>query len=308
MKRYTEGPEWTLSEIEADCVLAAQQFRLRRASEPLEDYLAEFKTAEAAADAIIDQLPQILGQPPNQELLADLVADKDLGMALRYLAAPPISEDDLDTVLAVKVTHRALRLDAAVAEGLVSLLPQTIDPMRFPWIREEVEPTDEQMLAAKLSTAVVATIQRVQTKRRSEENRALETAVENLLKELGYERLPTPGGAISNFRDAPAPGRYMVAVALGGDNGDCVIGLSDGRCLALECKSSNSVINSRKRLNKEVVKDGENWRRQFGNQLVAGAVLRGVYQPRYVLEAQQTPLLIFWEHNLGALRSFIESV
>jgi hypothetical protein len=99
----------------------------------------------------------------------------------------------------------------------------------------------------------------------------------------------------------------MTSVTLGGDNADCVLGLADGRCLALECKSSNSAINSRKRLNKEVVKDAENWRRQFGNQVLAGAVLRGVSDPRYVHEAQTTPLLIFWGHGLEELRRFVVS-
>ncbi len=61
---------------------------------------------------------------------------------------------------------------------------------------------------------------------------------------------------------------------------------------------------NRKRLNKEIVKDAENWR-QFGNQVVAGAVLRGVFDPRYVHEAQETPVLVFWGYGLEELRRFV---
>lgn len=99
----------------------------------------------------------------------------------------------------------------------------------------------------------------------------------------------------------------MTGVTLGRHNGDFVVGLFDRRRLALECKSSNSALNSRKRLNKEVVGDASEWARQFGNQVVSGAVLRGVFDSRYVLTAQGTPLLIFWSHRLEDLRKFIES-
>lgn len=307
MRHPAAGRVWSIAEINADCIQAEQAFRLRRTSEPLEDYLAEFDTAKAAADDVIDRLPEILAEPANRDLLGKLTADRDLSTALRYLAAPPISEDDLDTLLSTKVTARAIRADPALAQGLVDLIRQTIDPKRFPWIRERVAPTKTQLNAAKLASAVAATIQRVQTKRRGDEKKALEGAVESVLMDMGYERIPSPQNAITNFREVPAAGKYMTCVTLGSDNADCAVGLSDGRCLALECKSSNSPINSRKRLNKEVVKDAENWRRTFGAQLVAGAVLRGVFVARYVRDAQETPLLIFWEHRLDDLRSFIES-
>ena len=91
------------------------------------------------------------------------------------------------------------------------------------------------------------------------------------------------------------------------DNGDCVIGLYDRRRLVLECKSSNSEINSRKRLNKEVVKDAKNWGGQFGAQVLTAAALRGVFKPGYVQEAQATPIMILWGNRLEHLKSFIES-
>ena len=305
MRPPANGRIWTLEEITADCIQSEQEFRLRRISEPLEDYINEFDTAKLAADTIIDQLPDILSHPANQELLATLASDRYLSTALRYLAAPPISEDDLDTLLATKLSGRALRADAALAEGLVNIIRETIDPRRFPWIRDGGAPTDKQLYAAKLASAVASTIQRVQTKRRGDEKKALESAVAENLFELNYNRSATPARAIRNSEELPGPECFMTGVTLGADNGDFVIGLFDRRRLALDCKSSNSAINSRKRLNKEIVKDAENWRRQFGNQVVAGAALRGVFDPRYVFEAQGTPLLIFWGHRLTDLKEFI---
>ena len=305
MRTAHTGRIWTFEEIRADCIQSEQEFRLRRTSEPLEDYINEFDSAKKAADAIIDQLPDILKHPANQELLASLASDAHMCTALRYLAAPPISEDDLDTLLATKLSARTLRANPGVAEGLVNIIRETIVPRRFPWIRDGGTPTGEQLYAAKLASAVAATIQRIQTKRRGDEKKALENALESELIGLEFKRVASPPHAIQNAEDLPAPKSFMANVTLGADNGDCVVGLFDRRRLALECKSSNSTINSRKRLNKEVVKDAENWRRQFGNQVVAGAVLRGVYEPRYVMEAQGTPLLIFWSHRLSDITDFI---
>lgn len=306
-RQASNGRVWTLDEIAHDCAKAQELFRLRRTNEPLEDYLTEYTAAQIAADTIIDQLHEILAEPANKDLLASIVANESLFIALRYLSAPPISEDDLGTLLARRISATSLRSSQILANGLAALIRQTIDPKRFPWVEAGKAPTKAQLHTAKVASAVAATIQRVQANRRNDEKKELESSVTSLLDALGFVRTRTPRHAVQNAEDLPGPSEYMTSVTLGEDNGDCVVGLLDRRRLALECKSSNSEINSRKRLNKEAVKDAENWRRQFGNQVVSGAVLRGVFNPRYVSHAQGTPLLIFWGHRLEDLQQFIES-
>jgi len=88
---------------------------------------------------------------------------------------------------------------------------------------------------------------------------------------------------------------------------DFVIGLKHGRMLALEAKASNSEINSRKRLNKEVVVDAQHLQDHFGTQVVSAAALRGVFKPEYVAAAQSTPLIIFWSHRLDDLKTFLSA-
>ena len=75
----------------------------------------------------------------------------------------------------------------------------------------------------------------------------------------------------------------------------------------MECKSSNSEINSRKRLNKEVVKNAGGWTAYFGNIVIRAAVLRGVFRPQSVMDAQATPIAIFWGHRLQDLVSFVNA-
>lgn len=306
-RRERLGRMWTSDEIEEDCVQAKSEFRHRRMLDPLVDYLNEFEIARTAAGSVIDQLPAILARPVKQEMLAAIVGNPASFMALRYLTAPPISEDDLDTLLGVSLSATALRKDKDIATALVDLLKETIDPKRFPWIPAHKTPTTEQLHGATLATAVAAAIQRVQTKRRGDEKKSLEGQVESLLLSMGYEKAPKPRGAIEHTEDLPGPGKFMTEVTIGSDNGDFVIGLPNRRRLALECKSSNSAINSRKRLNKEIVKNAKNWDAQFGSQVLTGAVLQGVFKPEYVEDAQDTPVLIFWGHRLNDLEQFIHS-
>ena len=297
--------EWTSAEVEADCVKAKADFRARRTAGPLNDYLAEFPSAQAAADNIVANLSRILAIPADQSLLASIVSDQPSFTALRYLAAPPISEDDLDTLLGSSLSARSLRANAALANELVGLLTLSLDPKRFPWIATGKRPTATQLGAAKLASAVAATIARVQTKRRGDEKEALEKDLDVLLQCLGWKKMTGPRTPIKLLANGPKPGEYVSHCTLGDDNMDFVVGLRHGRVLALEAKASNSEVNSRKRLNKEVVVDAQHLQGHFGTQVVSAAALRGVFKPEYVAAAQNTPLVIFWGHRLDDLKAYL---
>jgi Holliday junction resolvase len=109
-------------------------------------------------------------------------------------------------------------------------------------------------------------------------------------------------------RDAPFPGEFCERAVLGEDEADLVIGLYDHRILAVECKASNSEINSRKRINKEIAQNAQNWIRRFGSDdFVPAGVIRGVFKPAYLESAQEIPIVFFWEHRLEDLRDFVRS-
>ena len=106
--------------------------------------------------------------------------------------------------------------------------------------------------------------------------------------------------------DAPAERSFLTQTNLGTDNADVIVRLDDGRLLAIECKGSNSEINSRKRLNKEAVQNARAWLTGFGaDQVVPAVALQGVFKARYVAEAQDTPMAVFWGHRLDDLKSFL---
>ncbi len=76
--------------------------------------------------------------------------------------------------------------------------------------------------------------------------------------------------------------------------------------MAIECKVSNSAVNSVKRLNNDAAAKAEAWLKDFGTvQVVPAAVLSGVYKLHNLIDAQTRGLALFWAHDLGALTRWI---
>ena len=151
--------------------------------------------------------------------------------------------------------------------------------------------------------------QRVQTLRRSDEKASIEGAVKGLLIGMGWSAAASRGqrGIQNLLKDSPPEHTFLSQVNLGSDNADVVVRLGNGHLLAIECKGSNSEINSRKRLNKEAVQNARAWLEKFGGQVIPAVALQGVFSAKYVIEAQQTPMLVFWAHRLTDLVQFIEA-
>ncbi len=76
--------------------------------------------------------------------------------------------------------------------------------------------------------------------------------------------------------------------------------------MPIECKVSNSAINSVKRLNNDVGSKATSWKRDFGLlQVVPTAVISGVYKLHNLIEAQSRGVTIFWGHDLEPLTNWI---
>jgi hypothetical protein len=89
---------------------------------------------------------------------------------------------------------------------------------------------------------------------------------------------------------------------------DRAVRLHDGRLLAIECKVSNSAVNSKKRLNNDVGAKAAAWRKSFGEQLITAAVLAGVYSLGNLTSAQSHDgITILWAHDLDPLIGFVRN-
>ena len=299
---------WTAGDVAADVAAARADFRVRRLGEPLARYLAAFDEARPQHAELIEGLEAVLAQDETGLALLKKLWTSDAGRtAYRYLSAPPISEDDLETLAEARLATRTVVAGAPALARLIDVMRATLDPRRFPWVAEARPATAAELQAAVLASTTLAATQRLHTLRRGDEKSMVEGAVKGLLVGMGWHAgLLRPVRGIRNLiMDSPPPRHFLTQINLGGDNADVVVRLDDGRLLAIECKGSNSEINSRKRLNKEAVQNARAWLSGFGGQVVPAVALQGVFNGRYVTEAQDTPMLIFWSHRLDDLCNFV---
>lgn len=264
-------------------------------------------------------------------MLSNLLGDDSNGLkseALRYLAYPPISEDDLEaTAEIVSFTKKTIdakddpknpgeKPDIESAKRVMEIIGESLDEFRFPWLVDsdgyKANNKDAALVAdrrfAVSSTALMLSSQQTQTSRRSNEKAELESQVHNILLNLGFEKIPKQKlSNVGELHSALRNGQFMKECTVATENADYVVRIKDGRFLFIECKASNSAINSRKRLNKESVKNIQVWKRQMGDSIVGSCSIRGIFKPDYVIEAQEQGVYIFWAHNLMALEDFLKA-
>jgi hypothetical protein len=234
----------------------------------------------------------------------EVVTDPSLLEALRYLAGPPISEDDLKTVAEAVLTPGRLKNDETMARSIVNVVLNGLDRRRFPWVIEKREPTEAERGAAVLASAALMATRRLETSRRTLEKQRQEQEVQVALAASGLTRVPPRD--INVLSDGPRPGEFCGESTLGKRKADIVVGLWDGRVMAIECKVSNSATNSVKRLNNDAAAKAEAWRIDFGTvQVVPSAVLSGVYKLRNLDDAQKRGLKLFWAHDISRLAHWI---
>ncbi|WP_191089836.1 XamI family restriction endonuclease [Nesterenkonia ebinurensis] len=237
--------------------------------------------------------------------MSETLRDRGLLTALRYLTAPPISQDDLELLAKLKLTAQWFTTDTRAVDRALRVIRLGIDPYRFPWLRRGDVPTEEERESAVLSTAALMASQRIQTDRRNYAKDEQEEAVAAMLRSLGYTEIPRR--PMTNTLHFPGPGEFCSETDFGGGRADLVIRLRDGSIMPVECKVSNSYTNSVKRLNREAAAKAEAWIRRFGTSTIPSAVLSGAFKVDNLLAAQEQGLTLFWAHNLHALATFIES-
>jgi hypothetical protein len=144
----------------------------------------------------------------------------------------------------------------------------------------------------------------VGTRRRNDAKKVQEERVKELLRSLGFREVRPR--SIPLLEDGPLPEEFCGESKLGDSRADLVVRLPDRRYLAIECKVSNSAVNSFKRVNHEALGKARQWVNKFGTAgVVPAAVLSGVFNPENPAAAQIGGLYVFWAHRLADLRAFI---
>ena len=298
-------PRWTDAELRADARLAADIFRQHRLSSA-DAWAAQVVEAQGKFEALFAQLGGLTKAGINAQTLSQAFGNR-MGEAQRYLAGPPISDDDLDVLADVESTAPAkLAANPEAVQKVYAVIERVLDPFRFPWLREGGTPSAEQLRAAVLASSVLLASQRLATKRRNDSGKGQESEVMACLAGLGYQQVRPE--AIATWMKGPQTRQFCGECLLGERKADVVVRLDDTRLLAIECKVSNSSTNSVKRLNNDAAVKAGYWRTTFGTaNVVPAAVLAGVFKPINLDQAQERGLALFWSHDLDKLAQFVSA-
>jgi hypothetical protein len=298
-----DPPRWTAEELERDRQQAIGIFRRMRLEEPLEAYLELFDQYQGVFE---DLLETTVDLTQLRDASLQVVTDERLLEAFRYLAGPPMSTDDLITVAeTVSLSKKRLNEKPELVRRVVDFVLIALDRRRFPWVAEDREATEAERNAAVIASAALTATQRLGTARRRESKKEQEQRVEDALLGVGFKKVQTR--PIPTLPLAPGIGEFCGESELGTRKADFIVRLWDHRVMAVECKVSNSALNSVKRLNNDAAAKAGVWTKKFGDtQVVPTAVISGVYKLHKLEDAQRMGLTLFWAHNLRAMLDWIE--
>lgn len=297
--------QWSIEELTADADKAMAAFREERLNEG-DVWTKHYRQSRAKFERLFDKLSELNPQALTDEKLAE-VHRMGLGEALRYLAGPPFSEDDLSVISDVdSVSSKAFKENPEALRKVFSVVARVLDPYRFPWVASGAAPTEQQREAALLASSVLLAAQRMATARRNEAKEKQESKVKDYLRTLGFGEVKS--ATITALGKGPQELQFCGECRLGVRKADVVARLHDGRLLPIECKVSNSVVNSVKRVNNDAAAKSEYWRDAFGKtQVIPTAVLSGVFNVMNLEQVQNRGLTLIWAHDLDKLGALIES-
>jgi hypothetical protein len=301
--------KWTPQQLADDVAAAIANFRSKRLDEPKERYGQHFKKFSGLVGEIIDELSAMLAEPIDAGLIAKFVRGRDRNKAFRYLTAPPISLDDLETLADTTVGPVVLAGNPEAAARVRNVVRAVIDPHRFPWVAEGREPTPEEKERAIIATAALAATRDVEMDRRSVSKEGQEQAVKDLLGSLGMTKVAPREIPSLSSGSAPAPGEYCGESRVAGTRADVVARLKNGDIMLIECKVSNSSVNSYKRIVHDTGGKAAHWYNSLGRaSTIPCAVLGGVFARQNLEHVQNMDVYLFWEHRLQDLADYVNRV
>lgn len=296
-------PRWDDERLELDRLRAIQEFRDERISESLGEYQANFEQYRSAVENLLETTVDLT---TLAEQASTVLLDPDLLYAARYLAGPPISVDDLKILANVSLSPAEIKKNPGEAKRAIETILLGLDRERFPWVGENREADEAERRTAVIASAALIASQRVKTNRATQSPARQQGLVRDIL--LGANFVEDAPKMIPNVFAAPAIGHFCGESTLSTRKADVVVRLWDGRILAIECKVSNSQVNSIKRLTNDAAVKARVWLDDLGSaNVVPCAMLAGVFGLRHLRDSQKRGLTLFWSHSLGDMMAFIES-
>lgn len=298
-KRYT----W-LELVEMSLTMTEDFVRARHEAENhlAERYHESFEKALKDVEAVFKRTEALrsLSSESGQELLISGYLQ-----TLRNMCRPTVSEDDFKNLSDTGTVSASKFSDIGLSQSALDYLERNLNRDIFSWLDADTAPTDSERHAAAVAVAALAAEQKTKTLMRGSSSKRQEQAVrEALIARCGLKSVASKSFEL--LSNGPGKGELFDRETLvAGTKADVVLGLYDGRIMCLECKVSNSEVNSFKRLNHEAVDKVKKWAGSFGKQCVSGVVIQGCFKAANLVSAQDDGAYLFCSSNLTPLIDFI---
>jgi len=228
----------------------------------------------------------------------------------RHMLAPPISQDQF-SLLCPSYSKSSENHGTPVKASSVPAVAAAIETARnrrlTRWLDRGGPPHPLELRVLLHAVAPLLSQQIIATVRRNRLSAKQEGEVTALLERKGWSRMNS--GLIETLSDVPAR-HYMHKTRFATDTlpqeVDVACGLGQTIVLAMECKVTNDLTNSVKRVN-DVLKKAAAWQKHWGSFVRTAALLQGVIGYKDVHRLLEGKVEVFWSHKLGDLSQWIDA-
>lgn len=302
--------KWTDEELTVQAQASIDAFVDRRLREPRDRYREHLRLRQKGVLRLFKTLIGIDPGAPDPEVVRTILFDPVLLDALRYVAGPPVSEDDLGVLVTrstSRLTKTRLRSDDKLTVAVLRLICQMSDPVRFPWVDDRRAPSLHELKHAVRATAALHATQTLQTERRGY-GRKVEAVLKDLLIARGYSKVAIPNqGKVTSPSHWPVANTFYGECTVYGRKADILVGTHDGRIIAIEAKDSSSALNSIKRVLNDTAAKAKHWSGKAGEEIVPVALLSGVFKVESLKSAQESGLYLVWTHDLDGFVEWLST-
>lgn len=328
IQNFQDHPRiWSDAELEADAQQALEEFVVRRLAEPGGKYFDHIAARRKAIFRLFKALADVNPVNPNPDRVRAVLLDAEMFDALRYVAGPPISEDDLGVLVTRDVeglSRSDIKYRDEIPAAVLQLVCKLADPFRFPWIASGRKPTNRELRNAVASTMTMHAAQALQTERRGY-GKIVERRLETRLVELGFRKIAggkkakkgtnyppvstlplyPRKGIVSQPSHHPTYPHFYGECVVYSRKVDLFIALPSGKMIALEAKDSSSGLNSKKRLLNDTAAKAIRYATEAGKNVISVALLSGVFKISDLKAAQEAGLFLVWAHEMDGFIDWV---
>jgi hypothetical protein len=141
--RAESPPRWDDAALQRQAQKALEDFVQRRLAEPSSLYAKHLRERRRSRQSLFRELAAFDRLHPDIAIARKILSDPELESALRYVAGPPVSKDDLGVLVTrspQRIGAAAIRTNPTLANGILALICQLADDGRFPWLSRNRKP------------------------------------------------------------------------------------------------------------------------------------------------------------------------